>query len=455
MKKFWLLVFVLVVVLALGACGGNDDNNGNGAADPPPIDVVEADPPVDTNDGGEEDLPPDANDNDDDGEIEWPPVIMPAGITYSMRDDSYIQGLAVGTMGDGTLFDGTPFLRSAGSPVFGIVEGPGGSNAVRLTFRGENWHALDIDVFHDLDLANNSYHIMVEGHFADPGATVVLSGPDGPWNHLFTTVADSDGYFTIEGIISTAALEGTGSIAQFDRGFRIQNANDPHNDLTVFDIRIVVTDDVVEVEIEVEEEEEVVVAVEEEEEEEEVVVAVVEPPAPAGGAVIYSLATDGAFQGIDLGSTGPGSAILGPTAVLMDAGPPHFTIIDNPLGAGHGFTVSNRSYNWHAVDVRIFAEELIDGVPADPADSFTITVRGSTTPGHTVVIGATHGPWNWLDSATVGADGRFAITTVLSPATMAALDGPATQFTNGGFRIMTADGEVDNYNVYEIVVTRN
>lgn len=152
------------------------------------------------------------------------------GVVYSLSTDPFVQALADGTVGGGIVL-ATPNLSSAGSPTYGIVEGPYG-NALRLSNRGENWYAVDIITpVLDWDPDNNNYMITVTGHL-QWGGTAIIGGADSPWAALSEAEADDDGYFTVSLAVNADTLVDAGS----RQWFRIQSNNT--NQLTVNEITI-------------------------------------------------------------------------------------------------------------------------------------------------------------------------------------------------------------------------
>jgi len=152
------------------------------------------------------------------------------GVVYSLSTDPFVQALADGVVGGGIVL-ATPNLSSAGSPTYGIVEGPYG-NAIRLTNRGENWYALDIITGTlDWNPEANNYLLTVTGHL-QWGGNAIIGGADSPWASLSEVEADDEGYFTVSLPINADTLEEAGS----RQWFRIQSNNT--NQLTVNEITI-------------------------------------------------------------------------------------------------------------------------------------------------------------------------------------------------------------------------
>jgi hypothetical protein len=481
MKKLWILGIIMVVVFALAACGGNDEPAATAAPPSPsptptatPAAPVATDDDVDVNgdengeeedngevengngdengedENGEEDNnEEDEEDEDEEDEVEpeievepdpepevepepAPPTVnipaRPAGVVYSLSTDAYFQVLEVGTTGADAVLE-TPYIQSAGSPTYRVIANPRGGVGLSITNREANHYTIDF-VLEELGLNTNvnSYQFTVIGSVS-AATTVQFGGADGPWHTLHSQAAN--GAFTLQMVVTAAHLSGTGAANRI----RFQ-ANDAWPNINIYELEVRRVDLVV-------------------------------PPPPATNipaGAIYSLAGDEGFQGIPMG-TGPGdgNAVLQPTGHLIQSGGPHFTIIPNPLSmGGNAFRVSNRSENWHAIDLM-----RADWDMNTAANSYRIVIRGSAVPGTTMVLGATTSPWSFLHTTTAGANGAFTLEGNLSNSIFAQLAnddpeegsilpeaGAIGQF-NRAFRILTGDGELDPFNVYEVVITRN
>jgi hypothetical protein len=261
-----------------------------------------------------------------------------------------------------------------------------------------------------LNTAANNYYLTIHGSVGF-ASTVQVSGADSPWSTLFTQ--DATGAFTLNATITASTVGSTGS-----RGWLRVQTNNTAN-LTIYEIEI----------------------------RRGGAATVVAPPPAAPTGAIYSLAGDDNFQGISMGTSGSGTAVLQPTPHLMDAGSPTFTIVENPLG-GNALQLSNRTEYWHAIDL-MRAEWGMDTA----ANSYRIVVRGVAAPHSEIVLGGRTSPWNHLHTVTAGADGSFVIDTTLSNAVFEAeTEGGAGQFATG-FRIQVQN--MNNYTIHEITVTRN
>ncbi|MCL1844073.1 MAG: hypothetical protein FWF79_09690 [Defluviitaleaceae bacterium] len=439
MKKFWIVSLILVVVLALAtACGGGDDEPAATPTPTPPAteDVVTPGGDADeTPTEVEVDTPTEVDEPD---EPEFVPIVMPAGVVYDMSLDSHIQGLDAGTVGGVMIFSGTQFIMTAGSPTYSIVEGPYG-NAIRLTNREYDWNGIDF-VTEDLgwNIAANSYLMTVTGHVGG-GGVGRIGGADGPWTEFVTAPSDDDGNFVVSLVLDADLYAEAGSRNQF----RIQT--NCTFDLTIYNITVMpygegaaAADDNGADEDEDDAPEEVAPPVE------------VDEPVAAAGGVVWSLATDGAFQGQDIGDTGSGEAIFNPTPHLVNAGGFTATVVAGV--GGIGFEVSNRTEYWHAADV-LWADLVPDYGIDFSANSYTITFTGTAAAGSYMVIEGRTAPWD-NQLATLTTDGNFTISATLSDAAFAAgSEGNAGSFSTG-VRIRP-NNNMDPYSITSIVITRN
>jgi len=473
MKKLWILGIVMVVVFALAACGGNDDPPAATAsptptATPTPTPTPEPEVDVDTNgeeddddyeededyENDEEEDEDDDEEDEDEVEEDEPEVVepeedepevvepeatpepattvtvpaRPAGVLYSLSTDTYFQVLEVGATGADTVLE-TPYIQSAGSPTYRVITNPRGGVGLSISNREANHYAIDFVLAElGMNTTANSYQFTVIGSVS-AATTVQFGGADGPWHTLHSQ--DANGAFTLQMTVTAAHLTGTGAAQRI----RFQ-ANDAWPNINIYELEVRR-------------------------------VALVAPPPPVAPAVpnaVYTLAHDEGFQGIAMG-TGPGTggAVLQPTGHIIESGSPNFTIIPNPLSmGGNALRVSNRSENWHAVDFM-----RADWGMNTAANSYRVVIRGSATPGTTMVLGATTSPWSFLHTTTAGANGSFTLDGNVSNAIFAQLAnddpdegsilpeaGAIGQF-NRAFRVLTGDGELDPFNIYEVVITRN
>ena len=227
MKQTWkVLATVLLLVLALvlvAACNREEE------PDTPAL-------------NGDVEDTPDTNDNNDvveDPPAEWEAPPAPAGHVWSLSRDAVIQGFDVGAIGQGyDFFEDVPYLRNAGSPVFTIVETPLGNKGLELSFRTENWFALDLDSEgFNFDYENYAYEITLIGSMVNH-EYIIIGGPDAGWNWLISGQPDDNGNFTLTGTLSTETMSATDTgVEQFNRGFRIQTNGTA--DFTVYEIEIV------------------------------------------------------------------------------------------------------------------------------------------------------------------------------------------------------------------------
>jgi len=154
-------------------------------------------------------------------------------IIYSLSEDEYIQGLAIGTTGSGYEFlDNTPFLMNAGTPLYTIVAHPSGKgNAIQLTDRAQNYYALDI-FFDGLDLTSGPQYVIDVYGTAKPGVRMELGRTDAPWSMLSSINSSASGEWHIHHELSNAEL--MDYFAGSQRGARIMSV--PYADFIVNEI---------------------------------------------------------------------------------------------------------------------------------------------------------------------------------------------------------------------------
>jgi hypothetical protein len=185
------------------------------------------------------------------------------------------------------------------------------------------------------------------------------------------------------------------------------------------------------------------------------------PTAPAG--VIWSLATDAAFQGIAVGTTGTEN-VLGATPHISNAGSPTITIVESPAG-GNGIRVSNRDADWHTLDI-LFESMIAElGMNLD-ANTYTLRVRGrvENPPANTTIdIMGTGGAWGRLNRPEPGGENvgmpltgetfdtsaEFNAEIIAAMAGASAADRGRLRFAVGG------GGEQSHYVIYEIEIRVN
>jgi len=164
----------------------------------------------------------------------------------------------------------------------------------------------------------------------------------------------------------------------------------------------------------------------------------------------YSLASDEHIQGLARSTTGSGDDILAGSPFLTNAGPPTFTIIESPFG-GNAIRISNRSDNWHGIDVIIPAIGLGDG-------DYMITVRGSVTGGllgipvgTEVILGGARNPWTTFTSVVPAVDGTWEISMIINRELTAGISGQGAGEL-GQIRIATLNAPFSTFTVYSIEV---
>jgi len=156
-------------------------------------------------------------------------------VIYSLADDVYIQGLAIGTSGSGYEFlDDTPYLMNAGTPTFTIIPHPSGTgNAIQLTNRVQNYYAVDI-FFAGLELTSGSQYVINVSGTSAPGLRMQLGRTDEPWSALTIVSADGNGKWNIEHTLTESELLEHFTGAQ--RGARIMTTSSNDDDFTINDI---------------------------------------------------------------------------------------------------------------------------------------------------------------------------------------------------------------------------
>ncbi|MCL2048921.1 MAG: hypothetical protein FWG87_09355 [Defluviitaleaceae bacterium] len=185
---------------------------------------------------------------------------------------------------------------------------------------------------------------------------------------------------------------------------------------------------------------------------------------PTGETVIYTLANDEGFQGMEIGETGNGGAIFANSWYMMDAGQPQFTVVQAP-GGHKGFRVHDRGDSWgYAVD---FRRNLGDefNPPWDmntSANTYRIVARGTAPAGTTMLLQASGRPWSWLFTSEADADGNFLIHELVSDDIFVEFTSPTDppgrevpQF-NDGFRVTTIQDEgapIPDYVIHDFIVT--
>lgn len=447
MKRIWILAIIAVMVFA--ACGGNgadsddppanivngQDENGNAAADTTEngngtadttengnaaTDITEnGNGNADTTENGNATENANATENDpaDTTGPEPAPVVVPprAGdVVYSLSTDSDFQNMPVGTRGTSDDVLTTPYIVGAGTPVFSVAENPLGGVALRITHRDQTWHAVDVVTSEiGMDTSANSYIITVRGNI-EVGGNVTVGGGDSPYATIFSQASPS-GDFTLTGTITAATLERAG-----ERG-HLRVGSDNRADLVIHEIEISRI---------------------------ELIPPIAIPERPA--TMLWSLATDGYLQNRAPGDSGAGNTLFGGTAYLQTDGTPLFTVVENPHGAGVAILVTERSDDWHTIDVVVGNMEGFD--PA--ANTYTVRVVGrivAPPEGATADIMGTGSPWGRFAAVDVAGDGTFTVVADNINAETMDENGATNRIR---IAASNAAGESDFY-VYELEVTRN
>ncbi|MCL2048920.1 MAG: hypothetical protein FWG87_09350 [Defluviitaleaceae bacterium] len=409
MKKLLFLTLV-VMALAFTACGGTEsDNDTNITSNDTPVAETPATETPST-----------------ETPIEEAPIVetvvreraeRPEGVlavVYSLETDEELQELPVGTSGGSEDVFVSPYLVGSGNPTFRIVENPLGGNAIRLTHREQSWYAVDIITPElELNTADYSYVLLVSGNIARAGS-ITVTGGDSPHATFFTQEA-SAGDFVLTGIINERVLENAG-----ERGHLRVGANNAA-DLEIHELEILRI---------------------------ERIAPVVIPERPEN--VLWSLATDEHLQNRSLGDSGAGGAILGGTSYLQDAGNPHFTIVENPNGTGFALRVSNRTQDWHTIDIMT---NNMDGF--NPAEhTYTIRFSGKVEEppaDSTADIMGTDSPYGRFAAVDVSGDGEFTVVADNINAETMAENGATNRI-----RIApSGEAGASVYYIYELEVIRN
>jgi hypothetical protein len=159
-------------------------------------------------------------------------LVREEGLVYSLATDALVQSLAVGTIGADNVL-ATSFLTNAGSPSFAIVENPLGGNGIRLTNRGETWHAVDLMTPSlDWELEGNSFEIRYSGRTTGTGGTALIGGADSPWASLISADIAADGTFEVVGVVTAETVAGSGERSWF----RLHTNN--HDDLFIYEVSV-------------------------------------------------------------------------------------------------------------------------------------------------------------------------------------------------------------------------
>jgi hypothetical protein len=406
-KKFLLLTAALIFVLAFAvACGSSDDDEAAATPSPTPTatpDAVTPDPvdPVEPEEPEEPEEP---------AEPEIEPIDRPAGLVYSFATDAWFQAAEVGYAGTiDNIFGASPYIEQAGGPQWSVIESPTGGQGVRLSGRQNHWDSMDIETTaFDWDPANNSYRITVMGSI-DGAGLMRINGADGPYTVYDSVQLDDGGQFTLTALIDADAIAIMGSRQRI----RVQTYPETVG-INVYNI-------------------------------------VVEEYHARADNVVWSLATDGLFQAVPMGTReADGSSLTLSTQHLTQAGNPTWTIVEGRYG--NALENTNREANWNALDI------IMPSFNLDFANnSYTLTVVGEIIGGGTGVIGGADGPHAHLAEVDTDGDGFFTATLpVAHDGTNfgSYVDGDFTSAgSRGWFRAMSIDAP--DMIIHNITITRS
>ena len=153
--------------------------------------------------------------------------------------------------------------------------------------------------------------------------------------------------------------------------------------------------------------------------------------------IAYSMRLDTFMQNIDRNAFGQDGVFVSP--YLNPAGGPEFDIVESPAGRP-GIRISNRSENWHAVDL----DTTLIGWDIANHD-YMVTFVGRIPWGGTAQIGGADSPWSAFVAQEV--DGLFVIRHVFTAADNLG--------DRGWMRFQTAgDSSTANLHIYDIIVQR-
>ncbi|MCL1878258.1 MAG: hypothetical protein FWF80_05325, partial [Defluviitaleaceae bacterium] len=156
-------------------------------------------------------------------------------VVYSLSTDPLVQLQDIGffeTQGYGMIL-ATPYLTSAGSPRYEIVEGPFG-NAMQVRNRMAGHYAVDIVApVIPWNFDENTYTLTVRGSIENPPSTFIIGGADNPWDWLSTQQVGDDGSFEVTFFINS---QGDIDAAGSRRQIRLNSDNTEH--FTLYDIVI-------------------------------------------------------------------------------------------------------------------------------------------------------------------------------------------------------------------------
>jgi len=125
---------------------------------------------------------------------------------------------------------------------------------------------------------------------------------------------------------------------------------------------------------------------------------------------------------------------------LNNAGDFTLSIVPNALRGGNALQMSNRTNDWHSIEI---SRELFD---LASGDSYSIRIRGTSAAGTTIIVGAPANPFTQLQTAPVAGNGSFDMTVII-----AGNDLTARHF-NRGLRISSDD--TADITIQEIRITR-
>jgi hypothetical protein len=343
-------------------------------------------------------------------EPEIVPIDRPAGLVYSFATDAWFQAAEVGYAGTiDNIFGASPYIEQAGGPQWSVIAGAEGGQGVRLSGRQNHWDSMDIETSaFDWDPDNNSYRLTVWGSVDGPGL-MRLNGADGPYTVYASVQLEEAGPFTLTTLIDADAIAIMGSRQRI----RVQTYPETVA-INVYNI-------------------------------------VVEEYHPRADNVVWSLATDGLFQAVPMGTREPdGSSVTLSSPHLTQAGNPTWTIVEGRYG--NALENTNRDYNWHALDVMLTTFNL-----DFENNSYTMTAVGEIIGGGTGVLGGADGPHAHLAEADTGGDGFFTATIELAHDGTnygAMVDGEFTSAgSRGRVRVMSLDAP--DMIIHNITITRS
>jgi hypothetical protein len=131
---------------------------------------------------------------------------------------------------------------------------------------------------------------------------------------------------------------------------------------------------------------------------------------------------------------------MGPITRLNNAGDFTITVVENALRGGNALRLSDRTNDWHSIEISPSAFDLASG------QTHTIRIRGITNVGTTIIIGAPVNPFTQLGATTAGASGIFDLTVHVAGNQL------TERHFSRGFRISTND--IADITFQEITVSK-